>query len=211
MEQKQRESVLIHRQQMQAFCAYQSRKRIGHGCQRVGIERIDGMELVRLGRAARGLQRRHWRAVCLCARGRVRSGGRTREETNKQTDRQTDNQHKPKSHGIFSLESLQGKHGRRETEGLWLLLRSTHNVCPHAHPCIQASLLSTNALMILNRPRFLAKYGLDDINNHAFGDPSTSPLRVQAIGLLQAVQYLKVPVIIANALVVVFELILGGT
>jgi uncharacterized protein with PQ loop repeat len=64
--------------------------------------------------------------------------------------------------------------------------------------------------MILNRRRFLAKYGLDDVNNMNC-DPSEKPLQVQAIGLLQAVQYLKVPVIVANAVTIIFELILGGT
>ncbi|KAL7468736.1 hypothetical protein ACHAXS_008964 [Conticribra weissflogii] len=41
-------------------------------------------------------------------------------------------------------------------------------------------------------------------------DPSERPLQVQAIGLLQAVQYLKLPVIAANILTIIFELILGG-
>lgn len=64
--------------------------------------------------------------------------------------------------------------------------------------------------MILNRRRFLAKYGLDDVNNMKC-DPSERPLQVQVIGLLQAVQYLKVPVIAANAITIIFEMILGGT
>jgi len=38
-----------------------------------------------------------------------------------------------------------------------------------------------------------------------------SPLKLQTIGLLQAVQYLKVPVLIANILVIVFEAIFGGS
>jgi len=67
----------------------------------------------------------------------------------------------------------------------------------------------TNAVMILNRRRFLAKYGLDDVSNMGV-DPSARPLQVQVIGFLQAIQYLKVPVVAANILVVVFELILGG-
>ena len=41
-------------------------------------------------------------------------------------------------------------------------------------------------------------------------DPSKRPLQTQAIGLLQAVQYLKVPVIAANMVTIVFELLLGG-
>jgi hypothetical protein len=63
--------------------------------------------------------------------------------------------------------------------------------------------------MILNRRRVLAKYGFDDVHNMGC-DPSERPLRVQVIGLLQAVQYLKVPVIAANLLTVLFEFLLGG-
>ena len=72
----------------------------------------------------------------------------------------------------------------------------------------QAGLLFTNAAMILNRRRFLAKYGLDDIANAGI---DASPLKIQAIGFLQAVQYLKVPVIACNLLTAVFEMLLGGT
>jgi uncharacterized protein with PQ loop repeat len=63
--------------------------------------------------------------------------------------------------------------------------------------------------MILHRKRFLAKYGLDDVNNMGC-DPSQRPFQVQAIGLLQAVQYLKMPVIACNIIVIIFELLLGG-
>jgi len=64
--------------------------------------------------------------------------------------------------------------------------------------------------MILNRPRFLSKYGLDDVNNMG-GSPSEHPLKNQAVGLLLAVQYLKVPVIVANCLTIFFEILLGGS
>ncbi|KAL7542953.1 hypothetical protein ACHAXR_012246 [Thalassiosira sp. AJA248-18] len=40
--------------------------------------------------------------------------------------------------------------------------------------------------------------------------PSDRPFQVQAIGLLQAVQYLKLPVIAANIITIIFELLLGG-
>jgi uncharacterized protein with PQ loop repeat len=73
----------------------------------------------------------------------------------------------------------------------------------------QSGLLLVNAIMILNRKRFLSKYGLDDANNIYNADPSS--LKVQAIGLLQAVPYLKVPVIACNAITIIFELILGGS
>mmetsp|Transcript_52238 Transcript_52238/g.111018 ORF Transcript_52238/g.111018 Transcript_52238/m.111018 type:complete len:85 (+) Transcript_52238:242-496(+) len=74
----------------------------------------------------------------------------------------------------------------------------------------KAGLLVTNSVLILHRKRFLARHGLDDVNNMVRGDPSESPLRVQAIGLLHAVQYLKVPMIAANVITIVFELLLGG-
>jgi hypothetical protein len=52
----------------------------------------------------------------------------------------------------------------------------------------QAGLLGTNSLMILNRPRFLAKYGLDDYH----GAGNASPVKAQLVGLLHAVSFLKV-------------------
>lgn len=73
----------------------------------------------------------------------------------------------------------------------------------------KAGLLLTNSILILHRRRFLAKHGLDDVANMGC-DPSEKPLQVQAIGLLQAVQYLKLPVITANVLTIIFELLLGG-
>jgi len=74
----------------------------------------------------------------------------------------------------------------------------------------QSGLLLINAVMILNRKRFLSKYGLDDANN-MYNNADPSSLKVQAIGLLQAVQYLKVPVIACNTITIIFELILGGS
>lgn len=59
--------------------------------------------------------------------------------------------------------------------------------------------------MILNRKRFLAKHGLDDLVA-----VSHDPLRSQLIGLLHAVQYLKVPVIVANGITILFEIFFGG-
>jgi immediate early response 3-interacting protein 1 len=73
-----------------------------------------------------------------------------------------------------------------------------------------------NSVMILNRRRFLAKYGLDDLNHIVGGGMAASstgdsnPLRTQAVGLLHAVQYLKVPVIACNIVMIIFELLLGG-
>lgn len=74
----------------------------------------------------------------------------------------------------------------------------------------KSGLLCTNALLILNRNRFLAKYGLDDVQNMGCS-PSENPLKYQAVGLLSAVQYLKVPVIALNIITIVFEILLGGS
>jgi len=80
---------------------------------------------------------------------------------------------------------------------------------------MQAGLLLVNSILILNRRRFLSKYGLDDLNQmHGGGAPAGAgdnvPLRAQLVGLLHAVQYLKVPVIACNVITIVFEMIIGG-
>ena len=82
---------------------------------------------------------------------------------------------------------------------------------------MQAGLLITNGLLILNRRRFLSKYGLDQFNpndttGNGIGNDGVSKLSVkgQIIGLLHAVQYLKFPVIALNAFTIIFEIILGG-
>jgi immediate early response 3-interacting protein 1 len=66
--------------------------------------------------------------------------------------------------------------------------------------------------MILNRRRFLAQYGLDDLHQHATMQQQGGevPLRAQVVGLLHAVQYLKVPVIACNLITIVLEILLGG-
>ena len=70
-----------------------------------------------------------------------------------------------------------------------------------------------NSVMILNRRRFLAKHGLDDLASVAASAPDDplSPLKTQMVGLLHAVQYLKPVVILANGITILFELILGGS
>jgi len=70
-----------------------------------------------------------------------------------------------------------------------------------------------NSVLILNRRRFLAKHGLDDLASMggSVADQSSNPLRGQIVGLLHAVQYLKPIVILANCVTIAFELILGGS
>ena len=102
------------------------------------------------------------------------------------------------------MEHLQGEPSQRDY--------ICFTTMPHIHYChalleSQAGLLVVNAAMILNRPRFLAKYGLDDLQKaHEAG-----PMHTQVAGLLHAVAYLKMPVIVCNALTIVFEILLGGT
>lgn len=64
--------------------------------------------------------------------------------------------------------------------------------------------------MILNRKRFLAKYGMDDLASMQGGAGTNNPLQAQIVGLLHAVQYLKVPVIACNIITIVFEIFFGG-
>jgi uncharacterized protein with PQ loop repeat len=74
----------------------------------------------------------------------------------------------------------------------------------------KAGLLLINAVLILHRKRFLHKYRLDDVNSMNCHPSEISNLRIQVIGLLQAVSYLKVPIIAANMITIIFELLLGG-
>ncbi|GMI33049.1 hypothetical protein TeGR_g7712 [Tetraparma gracilis] len=70
----------------------------------------------------------------------------------------------------------------------------------------KAGLLLTNAVLVLHRARFLSKFGL--ASPDAIGLP---PLKAQAAGLLNAVEYLRVPVVACNGVTILFELLLGGT
>ena len=83
--------------------------------------------------------------------------------------------------------------------------------------------------MILNRKRFLSKYGLMDLSYLAGGGggivPTSNnnnnndnvllatqrPLQAQLVGLVHAVHYLKVPIIVCNVITIIFEMLLGGT
>eukprot|EP00970_Alexandrium_tamarense_P002897 scaffold418_cov181-Alexandrium_tamarense.AAC.5 len=69
---------------------------------------------------------------------------------------------------------------------------SNNDKLPKLDDFMIAGLLFTNSILILHRKRFLSKYGLDDVNNMGC-NPSERPFQVQAIGLLQAVHYLKLP------------------
>ena len=90
-------------------------------------------------------------------------------------------------------------------------LRSNEVLIPvvllYAFLISQTGLLLVNSILILNRRRFLSKYGLDDMNS---AQAARHPLLAQAGGLLHAVQYLKVPVVACNIVTIFFELLLGS-
>eukprot|EP00850_Spirogloea_muscicola_P002318 SM000009S23447 [mRNA] locus=s9:26780:27341:- [translate_table: standard] len=70
----------------------------------------------------------------------------------------------------------------------------------------QAVLLLLNAAAVLNEDRFLAPYGWGFQDMHA---ARTSPLKVQIIGMLHAVQYLRVPLLAANLVTIFMKLLFG--
>ncbi len=70
----------------------------------------------------------------------------------------------------------------------------------------KAGLLVANGAAILHPKRFLSKYGL--AGDQILDNPD--PVKGQVAGLLQAVSYLKVPLIICNILVILVEVLAGG-
>jgi immediate early response 3-interacting protein 1 len=69
------------------------------------------------------------------------------------------------------------------------------------------AILLGNSVIILNRQRFLAKYGMDNVASSNVGE---SGMKGSIAGLVHASSYLKVPMIFGNLLVIVVELLLGG-
>jgi immediate early response 3-interacting protein 1 len=107
--------------------------------------------------------------------------------------------------GIYSRYAYQ-RHNLKDSTTKVSHLKSTD-----VSILLQAGLLLVNSIMILNRRRFLAKYGFDTATPMYGGGNDPAPLKAQIIGLLHAVQYLKVPVILCNIVTIIFELLLGGT
>ncbi|XP_020101235.1 immediate early response 3-interacting protein 1-like [Ananas comosus] len=77
--------------------------------------------------------------------------------------------------------------------GLWTLL--------------EGFLLIANALAILNEERFLAPRGWSFSEVTSGGRAKT--LKGQLIGLIYATQYLRVPLIILNAIIILVKLVSG--
>ena len=77
--------------------------------------------------------------------------------------------------------------------GLWTLL--------------EGFLLLGNALAILNEDRFLAPRGWSF--SEVSGGGRVKSLKGQLIGLIYATQYLRVPLIVLNAITIVIKLVSG--
>ncbi|KAG1338902.1 immediate early response 3-interacting protein 1 [Cocos nucifera] len=77
--------------------------------------------------------------------------------------------------------------------GLWTLL--------------EGFLLLANALAILNEDRFLAPRGWSF--SEVSGNGRSKSLKGQLIGLIYATQYLRVPLIVLNAIIMVVKLVSG--
>lgn len=69
----------------------------------------------------------------------------------------------------------------------------------------KAGLLVANGVAVLHPKRFLRLYGYDEMDQEA----GAASFKNQVVGLLQAVRYLKVPLIVVNILIIVIELLLG--
>ncbi|CAK0737393.1 hypothetical protein CVIRNUC_000905 [Coccomyxa viridis] len=78
---------------------------------------------------------------------------------------------------------------------------------------LQAVLLFVNGLAILNNERFLEPYGwgFKDMTGggHSLDSNRPGALKQQTIGLLHAIAYLRVPLIVTNALVIFVKLLFG--
>ncbi|RRT44977.1 hypothetical protein B296_00050815 [Ensete ventricosum] len=92
----------------------------------------------------------------------------------------------------MGVRSLTG-HGVCDRMGLWTLL--------------EGLLLLANALAILNEDRFLAPKGWSF--NEVSGGARAKSLKGQLIGLIYATQYLRVPLIILNAIIILVKLVSG--
>lgn len=72
----------------------------------------------------------------------------------------------------------------------------------------QSVLLTFNAFAILNEQRFLEKCGLGQSSLTSGYVSATSP-RGQLIGLITATQYMRVPLVVMNALVIFVKMVFG--
>lgn len=74
---------------------------------------------------------------------------------------------------------------------------------------LKACLLMTNAGAILHETRFLPAIGMPHVGSQQPGEVNEGGVKMKIAGLLNAVRYLRVPLIFLNILAVFFELLLG--
>jgi|TARA_B100001540_G_scaffold121123_1_gene108240 hypothetical protein len=72
----------------------------------------------------------------------------------------------------------------------------------------QSVLLTFNSFAILNEQRFLERYGLGQSSLTSGRVSATSP-RGQLIGLITATQYMRVPLVVLNVLVIFVKMVFG--
>ncbi|CAK9857389.1 unnamed protein product [Sphagnum jensenii] len=70
---------------------------------------------------------------------------------------------------------------------------------------LEAILMITNALAILNQDRLLTPHGWGFAE---MGNGRVTSIKGQIVGLLHAVQYLRVPLVALNSIIIVSKLLL---
>ncbi|KFM27935.1 Immediate early response 3-interacting protein 1, partial [Auxenochlorella protothecoides] len=76
---------------------------------------------------------------------------------------------------------------------------------------LQACVLAVNAAAILNNDRFLERHGwgFSQLGGGAAGTHSPGALKQQIIGALHATQYLRVPLVVVNVIIILVKLLFG--
>jgi immediate early response 3-interacting protein 1 len=72
----------------------------------------------------------------------------------------------------------------------------------------QSALLAANGVAVLNEARFLHPRGLS-VYAIREGAVSASSLRGQVIGVINAVSYLRMPLVVLNSIVIFVKLVFG--
>lgn len=73
-----------------------------------------------------------------------------------------------------------------------------------------AGLLLANALAVFHEQRFLRPNGWSWKESSGFATADEAgPMKKQVVGLLQAVQYMRVPLLVLNVLTIAVKLVIG--
>ena len=72
----------------------------------------------------------------------------------------------------------------------------------------QSALLAVNAVAVLNEHRFLAKRGLT-MRDVREGGTSPTSAKGQIVGLINAASYLRMPLVVLNAIVIFVKVVFG--